>query len=66
MSERKSDAELAGLVCVSAQVITVMIEVLCFDLIAKLVINLTLERKNVISELQIHDLGLRLRFEDSP
>ena len=43
-----------------------MTQVLCLDLVAKFVVDLALERQYVITELQVHDLRLRLRLEYSP
>ena len=65
VAERKRDTELAGLVGLGAQVVAIVTQVLRLDLIAELVVYLALEREDVISELQVHDLRLRLRFEDA-
>ncbi len=40
-----------------------MTQIGCFDLIAQLVIDLTLETEDVIAEIEVHDLCLRLRLE---
>jgi hypothetical protein len=43
-----------------------MHQILRLDLIPELVVDLPLEAEDIVAEVQVHDLRLRLRFEDPP
>jgi len=58
VSKTQRDRELARFLELSAQVVAVVGKVLGLDLIAELVVDLSLECKDVLAKVHVHDLGL--------
>lgn len=63
MAETQSYLERAWLFLILTEVVPVVGQVLCFDLIPKFVIDLTLEWQYVIIEVEVHNLTFAFGFE---